>query len=146
MSIKDLYKHSKSESILFADRETLAVFFNDIGYSFITEIYEKIYTTPEIYKYFTKTLDIDSLKIFSERVSEVNFMPNLASIRTIMKDTKILTEDEAYAVLYSVNSDIDILIDDPHKAEVCKDYHVNVIRPTNLIASALKNGGHLLHA
>ncbi|MDQ9749052.1 hypothetical protein RFY98_21305, partial [Acinetobacter baumannii] len=59
------------------------------------------------------------------------------------KDTKILTEDEAYAVLYSVNSDIDILIDDPHKAEVCKDYHVNVIRPTNLIASALKNGGEI---
>lgn len=137
MEIKNFYELNKSESVIFADREALFVFLQTSSEKMLKELYERIYATPEIYAYFMRTLDIDSLRIFKDCVKQVkSFDVNNSAIRTIIKDTAILTEDEAFAVLYSTKTSSDIIMDDPRKAELCKDYGVNVLRPSDIVASA----------
>lgn len=136
MNTNNFYKLNKSKSVLIADRYALLAFFQTSNERLFQELYKDIYVTPELYKYFIKTLDIDSLKIFKSCVKQVMFNANASALHTIMRDAQILTEDEAYAVLYSTKSGVDVVMDDPRKVEKCQEYGVYVIRPSDIVAAA----------
>ena len=56
MEIKNYYELAKNDTLLIADERSLRVIFNLGHERLITNIYKKVYVTPEIYNSIVKAL------------------------------------------------------------------------------------------
>ena len=99
-------------------------------------LYDEVYTTPEIYDYFAKNLDLDSLKIFRGEIKRAELKTSKIVLRSIIGNDEILSEDEAYAILYAMTNKIDVILDDPRKYEMFKVRNIHTLRLSEIIAAA----------
>ncbi|MFR7476772.1 hypothetical protein [Frisingicoccus sp.] len=136
-----MLKEELSKSVLFADREVLFVMIQKDNKEIIGQLYDNIYITPGLYDTLIRVLDIDDLKIMKSLISKTKDDISQSSIDTIIKDFPNLTTDEAYAIAYCMKNNMDVIFDDPQKAEICKQYHINAIRPSDILRFLSKFGG-----
>lgn len=136
MEIKNYYELAKNETLLIADERSLHVIFY-LGYEFlITNIYKKVFVTPEIYNNFIKTLDVKGIKAFSKSFEKLDFAASSMAVRNIMNSEQILTEDEASSLLACMSKRMDVFLDDPRKANFFASKKIHVIRPGDIIIAA----------
>ena len=94
----------EAKSALIADKEIIQTLFRS-GYEYlILNLYDEVYTTPEIYDYFAKNLDLDSLKIFRGEIKRAELKTSKIVLRSIIGNDEILSEYEAYAILYAMTN------------------------------------------
>jgi len=126
----------EAKSALIADKEIIQTLFRS-GYEYlILNLYDEVYTTPEIYDYFAKNLDLDSLKIFRSEIKRAELKTSKIVLRSIIGNDEILSEDEAYAILYAMTNKIDVILDDPRKYEMFKVRNIHTLRLSEIIAAA----------
>lgn len=130
------YDLAKNDTLLIADRDSLAALINTGYKNLIADIYKKILVTPDIYDYFIKNLDIQGVKDFNKSFKEIEFKASKTAVASIMETEDIMTEDEAFAMLSCMANRMDALIDDPRKAKIFALHRINVIRPGDLAAAA----------
>ncbi len=124
-----------SKSVLFADIDALFVMIQEGNKDIIELLYEKIYVTPELYNILIRTLSIDDLKIMKSFITKVNeYDISSSEVDSIINEFENLTSDEAYAIAYSSKNKIDVILDDPQKAEICDKCGANAVRPSNILA------------
>lgn len=126
----------EAKSALIADKEIIQTLFRS-GYEYlILNLYDEVYTTPEIYDYFAKNLDLDSLKIFRGEIKRAELKTSKIVLRSIIGNDEILSEDEAYAILYAMTNKIDVILDDARKYEMFKVRNIHTLRLSEIIAAA----------
>lgn len=126
----------EAKSALIADKEIIQTLFQS-GYEYlILNLYDEVYTTPEIYDYFAKNLDLNSLKIFREEIKRAEFETSKIVLRSIIGNDEILSEDEAYAMLYAMTNKTDMILDDPRKYEMFKIRGIHTLGLSEIIAAA----------
>ena len=136
MRAKNYSRLAESKAGLIADKEVLRILFYTGKDNLITDLYEHTYTTPDIYDYFTETLGLDDLKVFKQHIEKYEFQASKTAIRSIIEQNEILSEDEAYAMLYCMSQHIDAILDDPRKANIFQSHSVHVLRLSEILYSA----------
>ena len=114
----------EAKSALIADKEIIQTLFRS-GY--------------EIYDYLAKNLDLDSLKIFRSEIKRAELKTSKIVLRSIIGNDEILSEDEAYAILYAMTNKIDVILDDPRKYEMFKVRNIHTLRLSEIIAAAINS-------
>lgn len=136
MKIKDFHELAKSKSVLIADKNVLYIFLQSGYENLILNLYEEVTTTPKIYESFIKSLDVNSLKKFKQNIKKINFNVSKTAVCSILNESQILTYDEAYVVLCSTRKKVDVIIDDPRKAEIFETYGIQTLRPSDIVTAA----------
>lgn len=136
MEIKKYKELPHSKSILVANKDILQIFLMTGHINLITNLYEEIYVTPDIYDYFIKNLDVKALKQFNLFIKKINDNVNQMAIHSITEQYPIMTDDEGFAVVAAMINKMDIMIDDPRKAAIFEARSVHVVRPSELITAA----------
>lgn len=136
MEIKKYKELPHSKSILIADKDAFETFLLTGHENLITELYEDVYLTPDIYQFFVKNLDIKALKRFNEFAKEIEYNASDIAIRSILEQNQIMLKDEGFAVIAAMMNKMDAFIDDPRKAAVFEARSVHVVRPSELIMAA----------
>lgn len=136
MEIKKYKELPHSKSILIADKDAFETFLLTGYENLITELYEDVYLTPDIYQLFVKNLDIKALKRFNEFAKEIEYNASDIAVRSILEQNQIMLKDEGFAVIAAMMNKMDVFIDDPRKAAVFEARSVHVVRPSELIMAA----------
>ena len=132
----DYYALSSSKNVLVADGTVFAALIAMNRMNLLTDIYEKIYTTPEIYSLCQRSLDIESLKTFRSLVTQIEFSVGSVEIDSIRELSASLTDDDACAMLYGMVEKTDVVMDDPVKAKIFSSHSVKVKRLTDIVSAA----------
>lgn len=140
MEIKNYYELAKNDTLLIADERSLRVIFNLGHEHLITNIYKKVFVTPEIYNSIIKSLDVEGIKAFKKSFEKLDFTASNIAVNSLMDSEKILTKDEAFALLSCMSKRMDALIDDPRKAKIFSYKRIHVVRPGDIaVAAAVTN-------
>ena len=99
-----------------------------------------MYVTPEIYNSIVKSLDVEGIKAFKKSFEKLDFTASNIAVNSLMDSEKILTKDEAFALLSCMSKRMDALIDDPRKAKIFSYKRIHIIRPGDIaVAAAVTN-------
>lgn len=135
MQIRNFYSLAKSKTVLFAD-QSFMVFLCTDNVWLIRQMYSTIQVHPALYEHYIKVLDIDTLKAFKKCIEPIKTNIDRASINRIVNEYPLLSEDDAFTVLFAKANDVDIIIDDPEKAGIFTSYGLHTVRLSDIISSA----------
>lgn len=133
---KDYYKLKGSDEVLIAEAGVLYALLAMGRMDLISGIYKKIYTTPGIYAECLSSLSIDALKVFRQKVFQMDFPAGKTAIASILDQSEILTEDDGYAMLCGMVTKMDVIMDDPRKSRMFSTHSVHVVRLSDILTAA----------
>lgn len=136
MKIQRYQELAKSGTLLIADKDLLLLLLKTGNLETFSGIYENVCVTEEVYQTAVKSLEIDRLKEFSKSVDKKKVFASRPAILSVMEQSKILTEEEAIALLGGMSEKYDVLLDDPRKSRIFQAYGVHALRPSDIITSA----------
>lgn len=131
----DYHALSGSKEVLIAEADVIYALLGMGRMNLITDIYQDVYTTPDIYAECRKTLDVDRLKVFNSTIREMEFSASKMAVVSIMDQSPILTESDGFAMLCGMMKKTDVVLDDPRKAKMFSSHSVHVVRLSDIISA-----------
>lgn len=129
----DLMTKELSKTAIITDSGIINVFFMIGQEAILLDLYDEVFVTPNIYDDFAKSLDMESFKIFCKKIKKCKFNVSKLNLDSLKQQYPIMNDDEAFAMVYGMSNQVDVILDDPRKAYILESRGVNVLRPSDIM-------------